>query len=175
MTPRPWPLTACLLIVAMAALPPAPALAQSWFNLGVGIGSGEVEYPCGGTTCREASSLRLLTSGFTVVDDLAMRLRYTGSGEFTENPPRELAGMLGVPLGGDADTGVIAFVGWGRIFNADDDFDGHADGVAMELLLARGGSGTVGTEFTLAGNLSGDVSYVAAMFSLRFGNLSGSD
>lgn len=154
--------------------PPDEPLA--WLSLGAGLAGGNVDLPCnpaaGNDECEEDGTLPTLTAALTMGRDQALRLRVTDYAEAqTEDTPRELALSIGTRL---SDGGSwLAFIGGSRILHPDDDFEGRADGVNLELVYApvHSGRSPLGFEFGLHYHRSKDVAGGGLMLGLRFGRL----
>jgi hypothetical protein len=161
-----------VLLSVLAALPAGAHAGQSWLGVGTGVVSGDVRYDCPTGRCSESGVFGSLSVNLTALDTTGLRLRGVRAREKTDKRPEELALLVGKQVG--VGRGPYLLLGFGRIFNPDNDRPQPANGLAYELLFAgpRPGS-NLGFEFSLLGNYAGNVRYFGANFGLRMGNLGG--
>lgn len=158
-----------LLLLFLSATPSVAAPVRSWVGLNVGLLSGDVELPCA-VPNRDCSEVGLFSSfgvNLTLAGNAAFRLRGVVAFERARERPYETAALIGAKLS----RSWYGLIGAGRIHNADDDFEGNADGLAWELLYAPPTKRGAGFEFSLLGNAGPDVDYLGFSLGLRFGKL----
>lgn len=158
-----------LILLVLTATPSFAAPVRSWVGLNVGLLSGDVDVPCTApnSDCKEGGLFPSFGANLTLAGSAAFRLRGVVAGEGTRERPYETAALIGAKLS----RSWYGLIGAGRIHNADDDFEGIADGLAWELLYAPPTKRGAGFEFSLLGNAGPDVDYLGFGLGLRFGKL----
>lgn len=152
---------------------PAPrdSTQKTWLGLNVGLLAGSVDIPCGAGSssgdCDEAGVFASYGLNFTVAGEVALRLRAVRAEENTARKPTEIAALVGPQI----NEGVYVLLGFGKIRNPDDEYDGDSNGLAWELLFAPPSSSGVSFEASVHGNHFGDAEYGGLSIGFRFGKL----
>lgn len=157
------------LVLLLTTLPTTAAGGRSWVGFNLGLVSGDVDLPCTvpGSDCSEGGIYPSFGANLTFAGKGAFRLRGVVAGENTRERPHEIAALIGAKLS----RSWYGLVGAGRIFNPDDNFEGHASGVAWELVYAPPTQSSAGFEFSILGSSGSDVDYGGFSLGLRFGKL----
>lgn len=156
----------------VVALPPAADANawRGWFGLNAGLVAGDVKVPCGdpsASDCSEGGWFSSFGLNLTFAGPMAVRLRAVRANEDTEDPPLELAALVGPHVGND----FYLMLGASNVSHPDDDFEGgDADGVAWELLFAPRTLSGAGVEISLHGAQGSDLDYQGVSIGFRFGN-----